>query len=306
MSQPETPVPDRTTLLAFLLFVLVSGGASVAIRFTYAELPPFWGAAGRFFLGSLFFWTYVLARRITLPSGRALSGAILFGVFGMGLSFLFIYWGLVTTPASLYQTIAALVPLLTLFLAAAQRLERIRPRGLLGASLTVVGIFVAVGGAPEGAIVWPRLIAIVLGAACLAQAGIMAKMLPGGNPFATNAIAMTAGWPILLVGSLLAGETWVIPTTPTTWVAFGYIVVFVTIVAFMAYLFVLRRWTATGASYGLVLIPLVTVVLANVLAGERITPLFLLGAALVVGGVYVGAIWRPRRAVAAAPNVKPS
>jgi len=72
-------LPDRTTLLAFVLFIIVSGGASVAIRFTSAELPK----------------------------GRALTGAVLFGVFSLGLPFLFIYWGLVKTPAILYQTIMA-------------------------------------------------------------------------------------------------------------------------------------------------------------------------------------------------------
>ena len=101
-------LPDRTTLAAFLFFILVSGGASVAIRFTYAELPPFFSGAMRFVFGALFFWVYALVRKIELPKGRALLGAILFGATSMGLSFTFIYWGLVKTPASLYQTIVAL------------------------------------------------------------------------------------------------------------------------------------------------------------------------------------------------------
>ena len=41
-------LPDRITLIAFLAFIIVSGGASVAIRFTYAELPTFWSGAARF------------------------------------------------------------------------------------------------------------------------------------------------------------------------------------------------------------------------------------------------------------------
>ncbi len=36
--------PDRRVWLAFFLFVLFVGGASVAIRMTYAELAPFWVA----------------------------------------------------------------------------------------------------------------------------------------------------------------------------------------------------------------------------------------------------------------------
>jgi hypothetical protein len=51
----STLLPDRVTLIAFLIFVVVSGGASVAIRFTYAEMPPFWSGAARFICGGLFF-----------------------------------------------------------------------------------------------------------------------------------------------------------------------------------------------------------------------------------------------------------
>ena len=39
--------PDRRVLFAFVLFILVGGGASVAIRITYAEMAPFWAAASR-------------------------------------------------------------------------------------------------------------------------------------------------------------------------------------------------------------------------------------------------------------------
>ena len=42
----------RRSLAAFGLFILLGGGASVAIRITYAELPPFWSAAARFFIAA--------------------------------------------------------------------------------------------------------------------------------------------------------------------------------------------------------------------------------------------------------------
>ena len=54
---------------------------------------------------------------------------------------------------------------------------------------------------------------------------------------------------ILGIASFLSGESAVIPSTAITWIAFGYIVVFVTIVAFLLYLFILGRWTASGTSY---------------------------------------------------------
>jgi len=288
-------LPDRTTLAAFMFFILVSGGASVAIRFTYAELPPFFSGAARFVFGALFFWSYALVRKIELPKGRALLGAVLFGVTSMGLSFTFIYWGLVETPASLYQTIVALVPLLTLFFAVLHRLESFRTQGLLGALLTVVGIVVAVGGAAGGDLSIPRVLAIIAGAACFAEAGIIAKLFPRSHPVAMNAVAMPVGALILGIASLVSGEAFVIPRLATTWIAFAYIVVFVTVIAFLLYLFVLSRWTASSTSYSFVLIPLVTIILASWLANEQITLQFMIGGTLVVLGVWIGALWAPKK-----------
>lgn len=283
-------LPDSTTLIAFVAFIVVSGGASVAIRFTYAEMPPFWSATARFLCGALFFWIAAFIRKVPLPRGRALVGAILFGVFSMGLSFTFIYWGLVKTPASLYQTIVALVPLLTLFFAFFHGLEPFRGRGLVGALLTIAGIIIAIGGSPSVDLSVLHILAIIAGAACFAEAGVVAKLFPRSHPIATNAVAMPVGALILGIASFLSGESAVIPSTTTTWIAFAYIVIFVTIIAFLLYLFVLGRWTASGTSYSFVLIPLVTIVLASWLAKEQITWQFMLGGTLVVFGVWVGAL----------------
>ncbi len=55
-------------------------------------------------------------------------------------------------------------------------------------------------------------------------------------------------------------------------------------------MFVLRKWSASGTSYGFVLVPLVTIVVASTLAGEEITTNFLAGAGLVLAGSLVGAL----------------
>ena len=59
-------LPERRVLIAFLSFILVGGGASIAIRVTYGELPPFWSAAARFALAALVFWIMVLIKRLSV------------------------------------------------------------------------------------------------------------------------------------------------------------------------------------------------------------------------------------------------
>jgi drug/metabolite transporter (DMT)-like permease len=283
-------LPDRLTLVAFALFVLFAAGSPVAIRLTYAELPPFWSGTARFGLGALVFWALVLLRKIPIPRGQALVGAVLFGALSVGGAFVLAAWGLVKTPASLASVLLALMPLLTIFLAYLHGLESIRWQGLIGSLLAVVGIAVVFGGSTGGALSIPHVVAMIAAAAFLAEAGVVVKKFPRSHPFAMNAIAMTVGVIMLGAVSLLSGERWVIPNLANTWLALGYLVIVVTVFAFLLYLYVLRRWTASGSSYAFVMSPLITVVLAAQLAGEQITSSFILGAGLVLSGVVFGAL----------------
>ncbi len=290
-------LPDRRTLIAFLTFVVLSGGASVAIRFTYGELQPFYGSMVRFGIGALVFWVLAWIKKIPLPRGRALIGALLFGALSMGVAFALVSWGLVATPASTYQILMASVPLLTLFFAFAHRLEPLRMRGMVGSLLTVAGIVVVVGGAAGTGLSLPHIIAILLAAAAMTESNVIVKKFPPNHPIMTSAIAMTVGSLILGGLSLAFGEAWIIPQQMVTWIALLYLILILTLVAFFLYLYVLGKWTASGTSYGFVLIPLITVVLATWLAGEQITITYVIGSGLVLLGVYVGALMQPKKKV---------
>jgi drug/metabolite transporter (DMT)-like permease len=283
-------LPDRKTLVAFGFFILLAGGASVAVRITYGELAPFFSGAARFSLAGIIFWVLLFLRKIPIPRGRALLGAVLFGTLSVGLAFSFMAWGLVKTPASTYQVLMAMVPLLTIFLAYFHGVERLRWQGILGSLLAVGGIAVVVGGASGEGLSLPHVLAIIAGAICISEAGVIAKKFPRSHPIATNAIAMTIGALILGAISLITNEPWVLPTEIDTWVALGYLIIFVTITGFLLYLYVLGRWTASGTSYGFVIIPLITVVVAATLAGEQITTSFIAGGVLVLAGVLIGAL----------------
>jgi drug/metabolite transporter (DMT)-like permease len=286
----DSALPERPILIAFLLFVVTLGGASVAIRISYGEMAPFMVATSRFTLGALVFWGLVFYRKIPIPKGRALAGAVIFGILTVGLAFMLIAWGLVETPASLYQILMALVPLLTLFLSSMQGVEVISRRGVLGALLAVVGIAVTVGGTSASDVSWPHIAAILVAALFFAEGAVLTKRFPPNPPIMTNAISLTVGAIILGFGSLVSGEEWIIPSQTSTWIAFIYLVIFVTIISFLLYMFVLSKWTASGTSYGFVIAPLITIVIASTLAEEAVKPSFLLGAGLVLAGVFFGAL----------------
>ena len=77
--------PDGVTLAAFFLFVTLAGGNVIAVRqiaCDTCELEPFWAAAMRFLLAAVILTAIGVAIRSGIPRGRALLGAVLYGVFG--------------------------------------------------------------------------------------------------------------------------------------------------------------------------------------------------------------------------------
>ncbi len=277
-------------IAAYALIVILVGSNSVAVRFTVAELPPFWGATLRFAAAAAIFWLLVLFRRTPLPAGRALVGALLYGLLNFGGSYAFIYWGIRSLSAGIVQVILALVPLLTLFAASLHRIEPFRWRGLLGGLLAVGGIVVAFFNGTHAVPPLGALVSIVLGAVCIAEATVVVKLFPRSDPFVANAIGMSAGTLLLAALSIIDHEPWHLPARPATWLSIFYLVAMGSVVAFWLFLFLLSRLTASTVSYQFVLFPFVTVIVAGVLAGETVTSAFVLGALLVLAGVWLGAL----------------
>jgi drug/metabolite transporter (DMT)-like permease len=280
---------DRRILLAFAGVVLLAGSNIVAVRFSNRELDPFWGAGIRFLGASLILWALVAAGHHRLPKGRALGGALIYGILSFLIAYAFFYWGSQEVPAGLGGTIMASVPLLTVMLAAAHRLERLRLRGVLGAAIALTGIALMSTGALSGNVSLVSVLAVVVAAAAAAESGIVLKLLPSSHPVVTNAIGMSVGAVLLLVLSLVAGESWRPPESPSVWGAIVYLAI-ASPFLFMLIVYVIQRWTATGASYQFVLFPIVSVIGGALLLGEDITSSLLLGAPLVLVGVYIGAL----------------
>lgn len=294
-----TAAPNRAVLLVFLLAIMLGGGNAVAIRFAVAELPPFWAAVLRFGGAALILWLIVLVRRTQLPPRRALPGLLLYGFFSCGAAWAFIYWGLRTVEAGMAQVLMALTPLLTLFLALLHRQESFRWRGLAGALIAVAGVSWAFLEHPGGSATVLPMLAVVAGAACLSESLVLLKQLPAMDSLMTNAIGMSTGSVFLMLLSQVFGETWRLPALARTGLAVIYIIVIGSVVFFSLLIFVVKRWTASASSYGLVLMPFETVALSAWLAGEQLSPSLLLGGALVLFGVWVGALsGRPRPATA--------
>ena len=269
---------------------MIGSPVFVAVHYSNEELPPFWGAAVRFGPAALLFIALAAAMRLRAPRGRALVGDLIYGALGFGASYVFAYWALVSLPASLAAVMVALVPLLTFFVAAAHRVEPLRWRPLIGGLVAVVGITIIAGQQLSADVSIVPLLAMLAAIVCIAETSVVLKLFPTSHPVTSNAVGMATGTAILLAMSLLTREAWSLPSQPATWLSLSYLTVVAGVLMFWLYVYVVTHWSASASAYGFVLTPLLAVPIAAWLAAEAITPPFLAGAALVLFGVYVGAL----------------
>jgi len=297
--------PGPRVLGAFAVIVLIGGTNFVAVRFSNRELAPYLGAAVRFGGGAILLFAVMALRRLPFPRGRALAGTAIYGLVTFTLSYGLVYQGLVRAPAAVGAVLAASAPLLTVLLAALQRVEHFAWRGVIGALFAIVGVGVmtrapSVSGVPLGS-----LLALAGVAVCIAESGIVVKQFPRQHPVALNAVAMAIGTPPLLALSALTGERWVLPVSPTTWLTLAYLIPVGSVLMFVLVVYILNRWTATAMSYATVLFPVVSLAVGAVLAAEPLSLALVLGAAITIAGVYLGALRGLGRSAAVSAGPRP-
>lgn len=289
MNEP-TATPDSLTLGAFGLAVTLGGANFLGVRVSNVELQPFWGAGLRFGAAALLFIGIAFALRLRWPRGRQLRLTVVYGIFSFALFYALMYWALMQVTAGVATVVMAIVPLMTLLLAGAQRLEKITPRNIAGALLALAGIAWLTFG-PEPVVVPLLALAAMIGAAATAgQSIIFGKKVADNHPAMTNAVGMTTGAVLLLVFSALVGEQWALPRETEVILAVTYLVTLGSVGLFVLLLLVIRRWTATATSYMFVLFPVATIALEAVLLGEPVTAQAVTGAVLVMAGVWFGAL----------------
>jgi drug/metabolite transporter (DMT)-like permease len=298
--------PDNKIYLAFTNAVLIGGANFVAVSFSNLELPPLFGAALRFALAAFLFFLILRLRRVKLARGRSAVGAAVYGFLGFGAAYAFLYYALVGLAAGTVAVIMAAVPLFTLVIAVLLGQERLSVRGFVGGSLAIAGIAVLSLGALGDDLSYVYLVAAVLGAVAAAASSVAAKALPDVHPLNMNAIGMASGAALLVVGSILLNESWMIPRQAHTWLALGWLVLLGSVGLFQLFLYVIRRWTASATAYVITAMPVVAVALGAIMLDQPITPAVLAGGFLVIVAVYVGAISRMQQVTNRTPDYHPS
>jgi drug/metabolite transporter (DMT)-like permease len=281
---------DPWTLAAFIAVVVIGGTNFVAVSFSNQELPPLFGAALRFGVASVLFFLLGRLQGVPLARGRAAVGAAIYGSLAFGAMYAGLYYALVGLTAGTTSVIVAASPLFTLLLAVVVGQERFTRGGVIGALLVIAGIAVLSRGSIAGPAGWAFMLAAVAATAAGAASGVVAKALPKVHPLNMNAVGMAVGTLILAAGSIGLGERWALPSELETWLAVAWLVIGGSIGLFWLVLYVIRRWSASAATFAVAGMPVVATVLGAILLDQPVTFEVLVGGGLVFTAILVGAL----------------
>lgn len=274
-------------LPALLACYLVWGSTYLAIRFALASLPPFFQMGTRFLAAGGLLLAVLLARRQQLPSATEWRNALVVGTLMLGGGM-----GLTASAeqhvgSGLIAAFIAVTPMLTcgwglLFGQRPNRLE------LAGMAVGVCGVLLLVRGASFTAS--PAALACIAGATLAWSLGSVLSttrlpLAPGAMGFASE---MLCGGAVLMLLSLAMGEQFhAASLRPLALAAWAYLVVFGSLVAFSAYLYLLANASpALATSYAFVN-PVIALALGVLVANEALSGSEWLACSVILGGVIL-------------------
>lgn len=198
--------------------------------------------------------------------------------------------------------IVASVPLWMLVFDRLVNRAAVSPLGWIGVAVGLAGVALLVVPAGVDPIRLGPALIVVAGSLSWAAGSLYARVAPvPTEPLQSVALQMLCGGAIMVVVGNAAGEydEWSVSTVSgESWVALGYLVVAGSLVAFAAYIWLLRNASASFSGSYAFINPAVAVVLGAMLNGERFTARTLLGGALTIVAVAAMLLAKTRLAAA--------
>ena len=271
-------------------------------KLTLADVPPLLQAGLRSMGAGLLVAWWAWRRGISLsPRNGTLPGGLLAGL-SFALEFSCIFIGLQFTEASRMIVFIYLAPfVVALGMPLISRSERTSAAHWAGLGVAFSGVAWAFAeGLGDGADHGQRWIGDTLGlvAALLWGANtliIRGSRLANAAPEQTLFYQLAVSGPLLLAGSLLAGEAW--PSlgqwSGRVWGLMGFQTVLVTFASYLVWFWLVRHYPATRVTAFTLLTPMFGLLAGVVLLGEPLTLRLAVACAAVVAGIAL--VNRPAR-----------
>jgi len=294
--------PTSLLIVAFAAVYVIWGSTYLAIKVGLESLPPFLLMGVRSALAGAVLYGWARARGAPAPDAAhwwtgASIGVLLFVGGHGGLA-----WSQQRVPSGVASLVVATIPI-WMTLIDWRRTGGAAPsaRVWLGLALGLAGVglltepYDVLGGAPVDS----AGVAVLVGASIAWAIGsVHAKhaRLPGSAAL-TAGMGLLAGGAGLLTLAVLTGQIASLPhISARSAAALAYLIIPGSIVAFVAYVWLLKVTTPTRVSTYAYVNPVVALTLGWLLGGEALSPRVLAAAALMLTGVAAIVARPPRRA----------
>lgn len=287
-------LPNRLLLpVAIAITWVVWGSTYLAIRYAIADLPPLLMAAMRFTAASTLMLAWLKARGAPWPNRRQWRNAALVGFLmlavGNGAVCVAEQW----IGSGIAALLVAVAPLFTAVFGCFIQ-QRPKTREWLGILLGLGGVALLNFDASLSG-EWPGVLLLLLAAATWAATALWLPRLdlPAGamSPALQMLAASLSLWPL----GWLAGERLPQAVSASAWAALAYLTVFGSIVAYSAYVYVLRRARPILASSYAYMNPLIALLLGAAIGGETLSLPIGAGMAVILLGVILLTSSRARK-----------
>ena len=282
--------------IAMACVYLFWGGTYLGMKFALESMPPFLLAGMRFLIAGSVLYAAARLTGAPRPRWREWAGPASVGAFLLLGGNGGICWAEQYIPSGVAALMAATMPLCTTLISWLVWRGK-RPNGLV-----VLGLLVGFGGV--ALMTWQsgqlggngRIGGIGLAVCALAVLSwsFGSTWSPHakqpGSPILATAMQQLSGGALLLLVAAISGDFARFDAASLTWragMSFAYLVVFGSLVAYSAYVWLLRNADLVFVSTYTYVNPLVAVFLGWLLAGEPMRPGFLVSVAVILAGVLL-------------------
>jgi len=272
--------------------VFIWGLTFVPSKIALAEMGPFTLAALRFCVALAILLPTLSRSRLSSDELRQLPWRTLatLGFTGVALYFGFQNLGLARTSATEAGLISGSVPAVTAALSALVLRERLPIPRILGIAGSMAGVAVMIlGSSPSGGGSLAGDLLMLVSAVAWAIYTLTNKEIGGKVPDGFLLVSTIAFGALFLAPAAVfeVATAGFGPISLDGWLSVLFLGLGGSAAAFFCWNAALRRLDASEASTYINLVPLVTVLSAALMLGERPAPSQLLGGALVIAGVYL-------------------
>ena len=276
----------RTLIVLSLLAVyLIWGSTYLGIRIALESWPPFLMSALRFLVAGVVMYAFLRWRGVAAPTPRQWRNTVVTGTLLLAAGNGLVCYAEQTVSSSLAAVAIAGMPLFAaLFAGLYGRWPS--PRDWIGIAVGFSGVILLnLGGemraSPSGAI------ALVAAPLCWAFGSVWSRHQDMPDPLMSTAAQMLTGGAVLVLVTLLLGESWPAAPTLRATAALAYLTVFGSLVAFTAYIYLLQHVRpALATSYAYVNPP-IAVALGVWLLDERFSAWELAAMVVILAGVAI-------------------